>query len=72
MPRISILQSFKDGTVTYHAGDLITVSDADAARFCAYGWAAAPGLVTGEPNTEPQTLEVHTAYIGQRAATLGA
>jgi len=38
--RIQILITFRDGYDTYHAGDARTVSDADAERFIAAGWAA--------------------------------
>lgn len=71
MTRIEVIQTFKHGGQTYHAGEVRLVSPEDAGYFCGLGWAKAEGLAAGTPDTSPKTLEVHSSSIGQKASNPG-
>lgn len=71
MKRIEVLQTFKHGGQTFHAGEIRMVSPEDAGYFCGLGWAKAEGLATGVADTSEKTLDVHKSYIGQKATNLG-
>jgi hypothetical protein len=64
--KINCTSTFIDGTTRYETGDVRTVSDADGARFCAFGWAtditgAAP---SGEPAPGSADLAINNSVLG--------
>ena len=71
MKLIEILSLFRDGTDTYHVGEVRMVSEEKAGYFCGLGWAKADGLTTGSPDTSEKTLEVQNSTIGHAAPELG-
>jgi hypothetical protein len=71
MKRIEILQTFKHGGQTFHAGEVRLVSPEDAGYFCGLGWAKAEGIATGTPDTSEKTLEVQNVTFGHAAQSPG-
>lgn len=71
MTRIEVIQTFKHGGQTFHAGEVRLVSPEDAGYFCGLGWAKSDGLATGSPDTSPKTLEVQNGKHGHGAENPG-
>lgn len=71
MKRIEILQRFKHGGQTFYPGELRFVTPEDAGYFCGLGWAKADGIVTGELDTTPKSLEVHHSTLGVKSPKVG-
>lgn len=68
--KINCTTTFKDlddgRPATFHAGDTLTVSDADGARFCANGWATdiTGEAATGAPATGSTDLAIDRSVLG--------
>ena len=71
MTKIEVLQKFKHAGQVFYPGESRFVTPEDAGFFCGLGWARADGLVTGQPDTAPKTLEVHNSTLGQAATDVG-
>lgn len=57
--RIECKATFLDGQRRFEAGDTVTVSDEDGARFIAQGWAVAPSDdALADPSDGATTLAV--------------
>jgi hypothetical protein len=73
--KINCTTTFKDTDdgrpATFHAGDTLTVSDADGARFCANGWATdiTGEAATGAPATGSTDLDIQDVVSGHTATT---
>lgn len=57
--QIRVVQSFKHGYDSYHAGEVREVSDEDAAYFKAHGWTEPPA------EQPPVTLDVQNVTTAQ-------
>jgi hypothetical protein len=62
--RIECKTTFRDGTDTFHAGDIRTVDDPRAYGFIALGWAAEVGQPAKPQSTGEVTLDIHTSTLG--------
>jgi hypothetical protein len=62
--RIECKTTFKDGTDTFEAGDIRTVSDVRAHAFIAHGWAAEVGKDAAPTATGSVDIDIHNSALG--------
>jgi hypothetical protein len=68
--KITCTTTFLDGRRRFENGDVVTVDDADAARFIEAGWAEAHGDQSGALSTgaaPPAELSIHNSVLGSTA-----
>jgi len=62
--KIECKTTFRDGTDTFHEGDIRTVDDARAYGFIALGWAAEVGQAAAPLTVGSTNLDIHNAALG--------
>lgn len=62
--RIKCETTFLDGPRRFEAGDLVTVSDEDGARFVAAGWASTDGSEPAAPAPSATDLNIQSGAHG--------
>lgn len=62
---VDIVIDFKDGHISYYAGERVWMEPADAAKFVGYGWAVErDGRAPPAPTGTNTTLTIHDGQIG--------
>lgn len=71
--KIEALSTFLDGPRRFEAGDVVTVSDENGARFCAAGWAkdVTGQIATGDGGSNAD-LDIHSSTLGVQSTIQGA
>lgn len=69
--RITCLTTFLDGQRRFEKGDVVTVPDADAAKFQAHGWASADGVAAEPPAVPEVALAIQNVTVGHKTVTEG-